>query len=189
TSKGSIVKGNPNPHSPLYCYSCGSKGHYGAECTETRVDRWSFPTWTSVISYKNPIAVLRRENERNFRQEERNSHERNRFDRTPLFHRKKGNETFSKDTPTQNTKKKKKKKSPKMPPSINHQSATRAQSIVQNEVYFPRTPKMTPSSSTQRFRKKKFKKLQNEGDSLLRQQVMHRIGLQQRLGLPFPSTV
>ncbi|CAL1280849.1 unnamed protein product [Larinioides sclopetarius] len=110
TSKGSIVKGNPKPHSPLYCYTCGSKGHYGAECVETRTDRWSFPTWTSVISYKNPISVLRNKDGRNFQQEERNSNERNRFDETPLFRRRKGNEAFSKDTPIQKTKQKKKRR-------------------------------------------------------------------------------
>ncbi|XP_055953867.1 zinc finger CCHC domain-containing protein 7-like [Argiope bruennichi] len=186
TSKGSIVKGNPNPHIPLYCYSCGSKGHYGAECMEIRTNRWYFPTWPSVISYKNPVSVLQREREKDF-------HERSKFDRTPLFHRRKRYETFSNDTPTHSKKKKKKKKSSKISPNGSHQSATRPKTSFQNEVYFPRTPKtpssMTPSSSAVRPNKKKFKKFKSKEDRVTSQQMMHRIGLQQRLGLPFPSTI
>ncbi|GFU06315.1 uncharacterized protein NPIL_200431 [Nephila pilipes] len=135
TSFGKIVEGEQYISNASYCYNCGLLGHYGAECTMTRMDNSTFPTWTSVISYNNPRAIYRNEGKKGFSKE--NAHDRN----INLKVIKSKQQTRSAQvTPSQQRKKKKKNGSVILP-------NLKVKNKVKNEVYFPRTPKATTSSS------------------------------------------
>ncbi|GFY36659.1 zinc finger CCHC domain-containing protein 7 [Trichonephila clavipes] len=131
TSLGKIIKGKQSTsNSSIFCYNCGFEGHYGAECARPRMDSTGLPTWTSVISYDNPIGTV--ENKRVIYNSKENT-----CDRNIRFPSKKKQPKFAQDSSSQH--KIKNKIKPKVSPKEKNK--------IGKEVYFPRTPKTAVSTS------------------------------------------
>ncbi|XP_035992820.1 zinc finger CCHC domain-containing protein 7 [Fundulus heteroclitus] len=63
TKKGAPVKqqGDDSGQSPVYCYNCSKKGHYGYECTQQRMFSGVFPTYPFVNYYDTLEDISRRQ--------------------------------------------------------------------------------------------------------------------------------
>ncbi|GFY62950.1 uncharacterized protein TNIN_13771 [Trichonephila inaurata madagascariensis] len=132
TSLGKIIKGKQRTsNSSIFCYNCGSEGHYGAECERPRMDSSGLPTWTSVISYDNPGGT-------NGNKKLKYNSKENTCNRNINFpSKKKIQPKFAQDSSPQH--KIKKKIKPKVSPKEKNK--------IGKEVYFPRTPKTAVSTS------------------------------------------
>ncbi|GFR31858.1 zinc finger CCHC domain-containing protein 7 [Trichonephila clavata] len=159
TSLGRIIKGKQRTsNSSIFCYNCGFEGHYGAECQRPRIDSWCLPTWTSVLSYDTPIGNTRNKVEDGRKKRVKYySKEKTRDKNINFPSKRKKQPIFAQDPSSQH--KIKKEVKPKVSPkesftskvspkeSFTNKVSPKEKNKVGKEVYFPRTPKTTASTS------------------------------------------
>ncbi|KAG8187447.1 hypothetical protein JTE90_009519 [Oedothorax gibbosus] len=149
TKSGKVVVANSiSSNSPVYCFNCGEMGHNGAMCRVAYPDKFSFPTWTSVIAHEHPNKTIKKS-----LLEQRHVAMGGTPNWSPITHYQQQNFAQSQTSPKKMKKLKNKKKKKKLSLNTSKDGSGPSKS---KDFSFPRTPKPEQKKKGKRKNQRPF---------------------------------